>query len=56
LRWAEALYIDTLLIENVVEFQEWCPLGANGRPMASKKGQTFQAFITSLRSLGYHVE
>lgn len=56
LRWAEALYIDALLIENVVEFQEWCPLGANGRPMASKKGQTFQAFITSLRSLGYNVE
>ncbi len=56
LRWAEALYVDNLLIENVREFIDWGPLGADGRPLASKKGQTFQAFITALRSLGYNVE
>ena len=56
LRWAELLYIDTILIENVKEFEDWCPVGVNGRPMKSKKGETFQAFIQSLKSLGYRVE
>jgi DNA (cytosine-5)-methyltransferase 1 len=55
-RWAEALYIDRILIENVPEFQSWGPLGANGKPMKSKKGQTFKAFIFALESLGYRVE
>lgn len=56
LRWAELLYIDTILIENVKEFRDWCPVGVNGRPMKSKKGETFRAFIQSLKSLGYRVE
>jgi len=56
LRWAEALYIDNILIENVREFLDWCPLGADGRPLKSKKGETFKAFIAALRSLGYKVE
>lgn len=56
LRWAELLYIDTILIENVKEFRDWCPVGANGKPMKSKKGETFAAFIQSLKSLGYRVE
>lgn len=56
LRWAELLYIDTILIENVKEFRDWCPVGVNGRPMKSKKGETFKAFIAALKSLGYRVE
>ena len=56
LRWAEALYIDNILIENVREFRSWGPLGANGRPLKSKRGETFHAFLTALRSLGYNVE
>lgn len=56
LRFAEALYIENLVIENVKEFQSWGPLGANGRPMISKRGQLFAQFISSLRSLGYNVE
>jgi DNA (cytosine-5)-methyltransferase 1 len=56
LHFAEALYIDSLLIENVPEFQSWGPLGANGRPLKSKRGQLFQQFISSLRALGYAVE
>lgn len=55
-RWAEALYIDNILIENVPEFQTWGPLGVNGRPLKSKRGATFQAFITALSSLGYRVD
>jgi DNA (cytosine-5)-methyltransferase 1 len=30
LKWAQELYIDNILIENVPEFREWGPLGANG--------------------------
>lgn len=56
LRFAEALYIESLVIENVPEFVSWGPLGANGRPMKSKRGQLFQQFVASLRALGYVVE
>ena len=55
-RWAEALYIDSLLIENVPEFLTWGPIGADGRPLKSKRGQTFAAFVAALRSLDYAVE
>ena len=56
LRWAQVLYIDSLIIENVPEFQSWGPLGANGRPMSSKRGALFEQFISSLKALGYRVE
>jgi len=56
LRWAQVLYIDNLIIENVPEFQSWGPLGANGRPMESKKGELFQQFLASLKALGYRAE
>lgn len=55
-RWASDLRIDNILIENVREFQNWGPLGADGKPMKSRKGETFRAFIQSLRSLGFNVE
>lgn len=55
-RWAEALYIDNLLIENVREFQNWGPVGVDGRPLKRYRGQTFQAFLSALRSLGYNVD
>lgn len=56
LRWAEALRIDALLIENVPEFRSWGPLGANGKPLKSKKGTLYQHFLAGLRALGYVVE
>jgi DNA (cytosine-5)-methyltransferase 1 len=56
LRWAQVLYIDNLIIENVPEFQSWGPLGANGRPMKSKRGELFQQFVASLKALGYRAE
>lgn len=55
-RWASDLRVENILIENVREFQNWCPLGANGKPLKSRKGETFRAFINALRSLGYCVE
>jgi DNA (cytosine-5)-methyltransferase 1 len=56
LHWAERLRIENILIENVGEFQTWGPLGRDGRPDKSRKGQTFRAFIAALESLGYTVE
>lgn len=56
IRWAESLYIDAICIENVREFQNYGPLGINGRPIKAKQGETFRAFIEALRSLSYRVE
>jgi DNA (cytosine-5)-methyltransferase 1 len=56
LRWAEALYIENILIENVKEFRSWGPLGAGGRPIKKLRGQLYIAFIESLKALGYRVE
>ncbi len=56
LRWCEALQVQDVLVENVIEFREWGPLGANGLPLKRRKGETYQAFLNALRSLGYTVE
>jgi DNA (cytosine-5)-methyltransferase 1 len=56
LRWAEALFIRNILIENIPEFMDWGPLSAKGRPIKKLKGTTFRAFIESLKSLNYHVD
>lgn len=56
LRWAEALRIDRILVENVPEFRSWGPLGANGKPLKSKKGTLYHHFLDGLRRLGYTVE
>jgi len=55
-RWADALYIKNIIVENVKEFLSWGPLGANGRPLKSRRGETFRAFLTALESLGYRVD
>lgn len=55
-RWAEALRPPVILVENVPEFETWGPIGSKGRPLASKKGETFRAWVNALRSLGYKVD
>lgn len=56
LKWPQELYIDNILLENVKEFRKWGPLGVNGKPLKSKEGDTYRAFIAVLKSLGYNVE
>lgn len=57
MRWLELLKVDQVLIENVPEFQTWGPLDArNRRPLKSRKGETFRAFIVAMESYGYRVE
>ncbi len=55
-KWAQELYIDTILIENVPEFRNWGPLGADQKPLKSRRGETFTAFLGVLKSLGYKVD
>lgn len=56
IKWAQELYIDRIIVENVPEFLSWGPLGANGRPLKSKRGETFRAWVGMLKSLGYRVD
>jgi len=45
-----------ILVENVPEFRTWGPLTTRGRPMKSRKGETYRAWLTALESLGYRVD
>jgi len=54
--WLESLYVDSFIIENVPEFRSWGPLGADGKPLESKKGETFERFLDVLHSLDYSVQ
>lgn len=54
-RWAEALRPNLILVENVPEFLAWGPLGVDGKPLKSKRGSTFKAWVGMLESLGYKV-
>lgn len=56
IKWADALSPPIILVENVPEFLTWGGIGANGRPMKSKKGETFRAWKAALESLGYRVD
>lgn len=56
LDWCDDLRVEHVLIENVPEFEEWGPLGSNGRPLESRKGETFKAWVRALESLNYSVQ
>ena len=56
LKWIQDLFVRRVIIENVPEFTGWGPLDDEGRVVKERKGETFNAFLTALRSLGYEVE
>jgi len=56
-RWASDLRVENILMENVREFKGWGPLHQRTkRPIKSRKGEYFNAFLNALRNLGYQVE
>lgn len=55
-RWCREVAPRVVMVENVVEFEEWGPLLANGERDRAKKGRTFRAWVAALRRLGYVVE
>lgn len=56
LDWLQKLYVDGFVLENVPELRSWGPVGADGQPLKSKKGETFDAWINAIHSLGYSVD
>ncbi len=56
LRWLELLRVDHVLIENVVEFQAWAPLDSRRRPIKSRRGQVYRAFLAALEAMNYYVD
>lgn len=56
LTWIDQLYVRRFIIENVPEFVEWGPLTADGRPIASRKGDCFRAWIAAIEARNYLVE
>ncbi len=56
LRWVEAREPRSIVIENVPEFVHWGPLGSRGKPLKSRKGETFKAFLRAMEALNYRVE
>lgn len=55
--WLTEVRVKRLLIENVPEFVEWGPINARtGRPVRSRKGEYFLAWVNAIRALGYRVE
>lgn len=55
-RYLELLYVDSVVVENVMEITKWGPLGPNGRPIRSREGETFEAWLHGFRSLNYNVD
>lgn len=55
-RWAEALRPGVVCVENVPEFETWGPIGSNNRPLESRKGELFHAWVNALRACGYKVD
>ena len=56
LTWLDQLFVRRLCVENVPEFVEWGPLSAAGRPIESRKGACFRAWIAALEARNYLVE
>ncbi len=56
LRWAATVHPEVIILENVVEFQEWGPLTIEGKPDLTQKGRTFNSFVNALKRQGYKVE
>jgi DNA (cytosine-5)-methyltransferase 1 len=45
-----------LLVENVPEFESWCRVGRNGRPVKKEKGSYFREWVRAVRKHGYNVD
>lgn len=54
--WAEQTRPDRIFLENVPEFQDWGPVTAAGKPIKSKRGETFAQWVKALEKLGYEVQ
>jgi DNA (cytosine-5)-methyltransferase 1 len=52
--WLTELRVKRIIIENVWEFTKWGPVNAQtGKPVKSREGEYFRAWIAALRALGF---
>jgi DNA (cytosine-5)-methyltransferase 1 len=55
--WLTELRVKRIIIENVWEFISWGPVDARtGKPIQSRKGEYFHAWIDTIRRLGFEPE
>lgn len=52
---ARELVPDVIVMENVEEIQQWGPLDEKGFPIKERLGETYNEFISSMKSIGYKV-
>lgn len=55
LKWAGTVKPRVIILENVEEFQTWGPV-RKGKPMKSRRGETFRKWKEQLQVLGYEIE
>ncbi|MFN0195470.1 MAG: DNA cytosine methyltransferase [Planctomycetaceae bacterium] len=53
--WIEYHRPSFIVIENVREFEQWGPV-AHGKPMVSRRGAFFQAWVKAIEAAGYTVD
>ena len=56
MKWIEFHRPSFVVIENVSEFEHWGPVGNDGRPLTSKRGAFFEAWVNAIRAAGYAVD
>lgn len=56
MKWIEFHRPSNVVIENVSEFRQWGPVGDNGRPLPSKQGHFFDAWLMAIQAAGYKVD
>lgn len=55
--WLSDLRISCLIVENVNEFVTWGPIDTRtGRPVKSREGQYFRAWVAAIRAHGFQVQ
>lgn len=56
-RWCTELRVKRLMVENVPEFMQWGPCDPrSGRPIKSRRGEYFEAWIAALKAIGFRVK
>ena len=55
LKWAGTVKPRVIILENVEEFQTWGPV-RKGKPMKSRRGETFRKWKGQLQALGYEID
>ncbi len=53
---AQTILPDVIIMENVEEIQDWGPLDDDGHPIKERKGEDYEKFIASMKSLGYEFD